>query len=362
MPGRTAFVGRTLMLPVTQPGHRAPSWQASGLRCGRPVRTHRLRVVQKPDVELDGGHQELSTSHPGNPTLNGSSNGIAANNIVTHGIDVLKPEQSPVSEAETQRQHVLGSHAPQSHDNDAHLHFMRPHEPIQHSPEATSASGDLAAAQVAQAHAAAAHAHHVPPHPPPAVEPASSTHLHPDGLGLHEHHPKQHIHLPKPGSHPKPLMRLRGRKALICVGLGLAVRWLLPIPTGVAPEAWTLLSVFVSTIAGLVLEPLPVSAWSLCCVTTLLLTKAVDFKTAMSGLTNDAIWLIVVAFFFAKVRRITAAVPAVPVEARRWFETACPACFVWLASCCGAAALAWDGTHTSLVMPPTTCLSCATAA
>ena len=34
------------------------------------------------------------------------------------------------------------------------------------------------------------------------------------------------------------------------VGLGLAIRFLAPIPAGISTEAWTLLSIFVSTIAG----------------------------------------------------------------------------------------------------------------
>ena len=54
--------------------------------------------------------------------------------------------------------------------------------------------------------------------------------------------------------------------------------------------------------AGLVLEPLPVGAWAMCCLCALLTTKAVTFEQAMSGLTSDSIWLIVIAFFFAKVK------------------------------------------------------------
>jgi hypothetical protein len=46
-----------------------------------------------------------------------------------------------------------------------------------------------------------------------------------------------------------------------------------------------------SPAAGLVLEPLPVSAWSLVCVTVLLLTKACTFEAVMGGLKNEAIWL-----------------------------------------------------------------------
>lgn len=104
------------------------------------------------------------------------------------------------------------------------------------------------------------------------------------------------LHPVKPKSPPAINMKA----ALACVAVGLVMRFVVPIPAGVEAQAWTLLAVFCSTIAGLVLEPMPVSAWSLTCVTTLLATKACTFQTAMSGLTNDAIWLIVFAFFFAK--------------------------------------------------------------
>jgi DASS family divalent anion:Na+ symporter len=41
------------------------------------------------------------------------------------------------------------------------------------------------------------------------------------------------------------------------VALGLAIRFGLPIPDGVTPQGWTLTSIFVSTVLGLVFEPLP---------------------------------------------------------------------------------------------------------
>ena len=37
---------------------------------------------------------------------------------------------------------------------------------------------------------------------------------------------------------------------LLSVSLGLALRFLVPAPLGVTTQAWTLLSIFVSTIAG----------------------------------------------------------------------------------------------------------------
>ncbi|KAK9820754.1 hypothetical protein WJX81_000132 [Elliptochloris bilobata] len=63
--------------------------------------------------------------------------------------------------------------------------------------------------------------------------------------------------------------------------------------------AWTLLAIFVSTIAGLVLEPLPTGAWAFLAVTTAVATNTLSFGQAFSAFTNDVIWLIVVSFFFA---------------------------------------------------------------
>lgn len=55
--------------------------------------------------------------------------------------------------------------------------------------------------------------------------------------------------------------------------------------------------------AGLVLEPLPVGAWAFLSVTAAIFTKTLTFSQAFSAFTNDVIWLIVVSFFFAKVRQ-----------------------------------------------------------
>jgi hypothetical protein len=59
-----------------------------------------------------------------------------------------------------------------------------------------------------------------------------------------------------PDSKEKTGMRLL--PALACAGVGLAARFLVPIPQGVTPQAWTLLAVFLSTIAGRQMRPLHV--------------------------------------------------------------------------------------------------------
>ena len=88
--------------------------------------------------------------------------------------------------------------------------------------------------------------------------------------------------------------------SLLSVALGLVVKFVIPCPAGVLPQAWTLLAIFLSTIAGLVLTPLPVGAWAFCGLSMTVVTKTLTFQQAFSAMTNDVIRLIVLAFFFAK--------------------------------------------------------------
>ncbi|GAX74927.1 hypothetical protein CEUSTIGMA_g2373.t1 [Chlamydomonas eustigma] len=88
--------------------------------------------------------------------------------------------------------------------------------------------------------------------------------------------------------------------ALQAVAIGLAIRFLIPIPAGISEQGWSLLAIFSSTILGLVLDPLPVGAWAFIAVTTCVVTKTLTFAQAFAAMTNEIIWLIVVSFFFAK--------------------------------------------------------------
>lgn len=86
----------------------------------------------------------------------------------------------------------------------------------------------------------------------------------------------------------------------VSVGVGLVLNFLVPRPEAVVPQAWALLSIFLSTISGLVLSPLPVGAWAFIGLTTAVVTETLSFQAAFSAMTNDVIWLIVLAFFFAR--------------------------------------------------------------
>jgi di/tricarboxylate transporter len=61
-----------------------------------------------------------------------------------------------------------------------------------------------------------------------------------------------------------------------------------------------LLSIFISTITGLVLSPLPVGAWAFLGLTASVVTKTLSFSYTFSAFTNEVIWLIVISFFFVR--------------------------------------------------------------
>ncbi|MDR3562534.1 MAG: anion permease [Negativicutes bacterium] len=79
-----------------------------------------------------------------------------------------------------------------------------------------------------------------------------------------------------------------------------ALIWVAPIPDGVKPQAWHLLAIFVATILGFILQPLPIGAVAFISITVSALAGVLKPAEALSGFSNGTIWLIVSAFLFAK--------------------------------------------------------------
>jgi DASS family divalent anion:Na+ symporter len=88
-------------------------------------------------------------------------------------------------------------------------------------------------------------------------------------------------------------------RGLIAVAIGIAI-WLIPVPSGLKVEAWRLLAVFVATIAGFILQPLPIGSIAFISITFTALAGILKPAEALSGFGNGTIWLIVSAFLFAK--------------------------------------------------------------
>lgn len=78
------------------------------------------------------------------------------------------------------------------------------------------------------------------------------------------------------------------------------VLWNAPKPTGVTMEAWHLFAIFIATILGVILKPLPMGAMAILSIMVTVATGTLTFEQAFSGFSNDIVWLIVMAFFIAK--------------------------------------------------------------
>jgi DASS family divalent anion:Na+ symporter len=80
------------------------------------------------------------------------------------------------------------------------------------------------------------------------------------------------------------------------VGIGV---WRLPVPAGVEPGAWHLLAIFVATIAGIILRPLPMGAVALVATGVAVLSRTLTIEEATAGFGAPVVWLVVAAFFIA---------------------------------------------------------------
>ena len=88
-------------------------------------------------------------------------------------------------------------------------------------------------------------------------------------------------------------------KGLLVVLIGLAI-WFIPTPAGLKPQAWHLFAIFVATIFGFILQPIPIGAVAFISVAITGFLQVVKPADVLSGFGNTTIWLIVSAFLFAK--------------------------------------------------------------
>ncbi|HJU54225.1 MAG TPA: DASS family sodium-coupled anion symporter [Pyrinomonadaceae bacterium] len=75
---------------------------------------------------------------------------------------------------------------------------------------------------------------------------------------------------------------------------------LTPVPSGVTPQSWRLLAIFVATIIGSILRPVPSAAIVLLGVTAVALTGVLSVNEALRGYADPVVWLVLAAFFISR--------------------------------------------------------------
>ncbi|MDR7866171.1 MAG: anion permease [Sporomusaceae bacterium] len=89
------------------------------------------------------------------------------------------------------------------------------------------------------------------------------------------------------------------RNGLIAVAVGVII-WFLPVPAGLKLPAWHLFAIFVATIIGFILQPLPIGAVAFISLGLAGLLGVLKPAEILTGFGNTTMWLIVSAFLFAK--------------------------------------------------------------
>lgn len=94
-------------------------------------------------------------------------------------------------------------------------------------------------------------------------------------------------------------MNKKQRNGFITILVG-AIIWVSPVPADVSVQAWHLMALFVATVLGFILQPLPIGAVAFISVTFAVLSGLLKVGDALAGYGNSTIWLIVCAFLYSR--------------------------------------------------------------
>lgn len=88
-------------------------------------------------------------------------------------------------------------------------------------------------------------------------------------------------------------------KWAVIVGSALIISFI-PVPEGITVQSWRLLAIFLATIIGSILRPVPSGAVVLIGVAMLPLTGALPVEQALRGYADPIVWLVLAAFLMSR--------------------------------------------------------------
>src|SRR4051812_14551449 len=97
---------------------------------------------------------------------------------------------------------------------------------------------------------------------------------------------------------PESRRRLAGFALLIA--LYLLIVYLVPKPEAVGPQGWRLFGLFVATVAGLIVQPMPGGAIVLVAIALTPILGGLTLAQALSGYSDTTVWLMMAAFFISR--------------------------------------------------------------
>jgi DASS family divalent anion:Na+ symporter len=92
----------------------------------------------------------------------------------------------------------------------------------------------------------------------------------------------------------------RAWRALAALLVYVLVVWVLPRPEAINPPSWRLVGIFLATIAGLILQPIPGGAVVLLAVGLSAVLGGLKVTEALAGYGDPTVWLVMAAFFISR--------------------------------------------------------------
>lgn len=98
-------------------------------------------------------------------------------------------------------------------------------------------------------------------------------------------------------------LKLDGAKlypSLVLLILFVVFWFFIPVPVGMTEQGWHLFIIFVLTILGLIIKPLPMGAMAFTAIAVVIMTKTLSLKMTLSSFSSSIVWLIISAFLLAR--------------------------------------------------------------
>lgn len=95
----------------------------------------------------------------------------------------------------------------------------------------------------------------------------------------------------------------RPLRLLALVGVYAAIVLLVPRPEAVSPSGWRVTALFLTTIAGLMIQPMPGAALVIVSLTLFVLVGGLPASRVLAGFASPAVWLVFVAMLMSRALR-----------------------------------------------------------
>jgi DASS family divalent anion:Na+ symporter len=103
------------------------------------------------------------------------------------------------------------------------------------------------------------------------------------------------------------ILHTRGRtvRLLVLAAIYVGIAHIAPRPDAVAPEGWRITAIFLATIAGLMLQPMPGAVIVVIGLTMSVIVGGLPMSAALTGFSSTSVWLVLAAMLMSRALRDT---------------------------------------------------------